>query len=127
IPNEEWDALSLEKRCRICIEWERLRQEALLPLLARQKAVYHPFYSKNATDRVVKEPAHVILLDGIYSSQWLPEYVHLNVLVDVSADVRYKRHNLREGTEDKEWHLRWDPVEDYYFSKLRLPETFDVV
>src|SRR5699024_9887336 len=79
IPNEGWDALSLEKRCRLCIEWERLRQEALLPLLARQKAVYHPFYSKNATDRVVKEPAHVILLDGIYSSQWLPEYVHLNV------------------------------------------------
>lgn len=101
-----------------------------MPLLKGKKAAYHPFYLLTANDlstRVEKEPSQIILLDGIYSSYWLADLVHLSVLVDVSSEVRYKRHNLREDTDDTEWHLRWDPVEDYYFSVLRSPDTFDLV
>lgn len=131
IPDEDWDTYSLEKRCRLCIEWERLRNETLLPLLAGTKAAYHPYYFSATKDLssgiVVKEPSQVIILDGIYSSYWLTELVHLTVFVDLSPDIRYKRHNLREGTEDKEWHLRWDRVEDYYFSVLCPPDTFNLV
>src|SRR5690625_7723317 len=27
IPNKDWDTYALEKRCRLCIEWGRLRSE----------------------------------------------------------------------------------------------------
>lgn len=131
IPDHEWDTYSVEKKCRLCIDWERVRAEALLPLLAGEKAEYHPFSFSTlngiSSELVVLEPSKVIILDGIYSSHWLSDLTDLTVLVDVAPEIRRKRHNLREGSEDREWHLRWDPVEDYYFSVLRTPDSFDLV
>jgi len=131
IPDADWDTFSIEKRCRLCIDWERVRNESLLPLLAGKRATYLPYYYLSMNDSssklVVKEPSQIIILDGIYSSYWLNDLVDFKVLVDVSSDVRHKRHNLREGTDDTDWHLRWDPVEDYYFSALRPIDTFDLV
>ncbi|MCR2823608.1 uridine kinase family protein [Lederbergia panacisoli] len=131
IPDHEWDIYSVEKKCRLCIDWERVRAEALLPLLAGEKAEYHPFSFSTmnglSSEVVVLEPSKVIILDGIYSSHWLSQLTNLTVLVDLAPEIRHKRHNLREGTEDKEWHLRWDPVEDYYFSVLRSQDSFDLV
>lgn len=49
------------------------------------------------------------------------------IIIDVIPEVRYKRHNIRERTDDLAWHKRWDPVEYYYFTVLRPKETFDVV
>lgn len=131
IPDHEWDIYSVEKKCRLCIDWERVRTEALLPLLAGKKAEYHPFSFSTmnglSSEVVVLEPLRIIILDGIYSSHWLSDLTNLTILVDVAPDIRRIRHNLREGTEDREWHLRWDPVEDYYFSVLRSPDSFDLV
>lgn len=97
IPNDEWDTYSPEQKCRLCIDWERVRTEALLPLLAGEKAEYHPFSFSTmhglAPWVVTLEPSMVIILDGIYSSQWLSDVVNLTVLVDVSPDVRRERHN----------------------------------
>lgn len=131
IPDHEWDIYSVSKKCRLCIDWERVRDEALLPLIAGEKAAYHPFSFSTmnglSTEVVVLEPSKVIILDGIYSSHWLSDLTNLTILVDVAPDIRRNRHNLREGNEDREWHLRWDPVEDYYFSVLRSPDSFDLV
>lgn len=128
IPDENWDAYSIEKRFRLCIDWERVRVEALFPLLAGKNATYFPYYfsmDKSPSNAVVKESSPIILLDGIYSAYWLRDLVDLKVLVDVPSAVRYNRHNEREGTEDIEWHSRWDRVEDYYFSVLQPP--FDII
>jgi len=131
IPDADWDTFSVEKKCRLCIDFERLSNEALLPLLAWKVARYYPFYylsgNNSSIKEIVKEPSKVIMLDGIYSSYWLDHWVDLKVLVNVPSDVRYKRHNLREGTDDTDWHLRWDSVEDYYFSTLRPMDTFDLI
>lgn len=131
IPDVEWDTYSIEKRCRLCIDWKRLRNEALLPLLAGQKATYYPYYfldiNNLSSKKTVKKPSQIIILDGIYSSYWLEDFIDLKILVDVSSETRYKRHNIREGTDDIDWHLRWDPVEDYYFAVLRPLDTFDIV
>lgn len=132
ISDDEWDSYRTEQKCRKCIDWQRLRSEVLLPLLAGESAQYHPFSFSAAnglsTSLVTKEPSMVIILDGIYSS--LPELsdvVDFNVLVDVLPEVRRYRHNVREGHDDEDWHLRWDPVEDYYFSVLCPPSSFDLI
>ncbi|WPK11016.1 hypothetical protein R6U77_14120 [Lysinibacillus louembei] len=131
ISDEDWDTFSVENKCRLCIDFERIRNEALLPLLTGKQAVYLPYYylsmTESSSKKVVKEPSQIIILDGIYSSHWLNDLVDLKVLVNVPSEIRYKRHNLREGTDDIDWHLRWDPVEDYYFSVLRPLNTFDLV
>lgn len=130
--DDEWDRYSLEQRCLQCIDWNRMRKEVLLPLIAGNNATYHPFSFTEedglAAQIIVKNPAKVIILDGIYSSlPVLSDVVDVKVLVDVLPTVRRLRHNSREGNADEEWHQRWDPVEDYYFSNLCPPETYDLI
>jgi uridine kinase len=132
ITNEEWDSYTSEQKCRHCINWQRMRTEVLLPMIRGENAQYRPFSFSSgnglASSLVTKEPSEVIILEGIYSS--LPELsdvVDLTVLVDVLPELRRNRHNMREGTDDVEWHLRWDPAEDYYFTVLRPPSSFDLI
>ncbi|WP_197081198.1 uridine kinase family protein [Gordoniibacillus kamchatkensis] len=132
ITEDEWDSFTLEQKCHRCIDWQRMRKEALLPLLAGKKAQYHPFSFSSgnglASHWVTKEPSEVIILDGIYSSlPDLSDVVDLFVLVDVVPELRRHRHNMREGSADAAWHRRWDSVEDYYFSALRPPTSYDLI
>ena len=132
VPDNDWDTYSLEQKCRRCIDWQRMLNEALLPLLEGRKAQYYPYYflSGNSlgSNLVTIEPSKVIILDGIYSSLLeLPDVNHLTVLVDVPPEIRRHRHDIREGTDDLDWHLRWDSAEDYYFTVLRPPTTFDII
>jgi len=132
VTHEEWDACSPEEKCMRCIDWKRMRTEVLFPLMAGETVQYQPFSfsSRNGLSAsiVTKEPSMVILLDGIYSSlPILSDLVDLKVLVDVLPDVRRDRHNLREGSEDEEWHSRWDCAEDYYFSVQCPPSSFDLI
>ena len=132
ITDVQWDSFPVEKKCHLCINWQRMRNEALLPLLAGKEARYRPFSFSTgnglASYEVALQPAKVIILDGIYSS--LPEMldvVDLSILVDASPELRRHRHNIREGTDDAEWHRRWDEVEDYYFSVLRPPASYHLI
>lgn len=110
-----------------------MHNEALLPLLDGKKAQYYPYFSLSSgngleSHMVTIEPSKVIILDGIYSSLLeLSGINHLTVLVDVPPKLRRYRHDIREGTDDLDWHLRWDPAEDYYFTALRPPTTFDLI
>ena len=46
----------------------------------------------------------------------------------VVVEVRRARLASREEpTFLADWHRRWDSAEWYYFSKVRPPETFDLV
>lgn len=109
-----------------------MRDEALLPLLAGKIAQYRPysFSSGNglALHKITLQPSNIIILDGIYSS--LPEMldvVDFTILVDVLPELRRHRHNIREGTNDVDWHRRWDAVEEYYFSVLRPPTSYHLI
>ncbi|WP_152654553.1 (d)CMP kinase [Oceanobacillus sp. CFH 90083] len=43
ISDDEWDSYTSELKCRRCIDWQRMRREVLLPLLAGENVQYHPF------------------------------------------------------------------------------------
>lgn len=70
---------SIEKKCRLCIDLERLSREAHLPLLYGKKAIYYPYYflsvNNLSSNTIVKEPSQIIMIDGIYSSYWLNDIV----------------------------------------------------
>ena len=113
---------------------ETPRRDAVEPLLARLSIDYqtyaYPIKVANGsvvTHSVRLAPANVIVLDGIYSSRpEISDLIDLSVLVDVEVSVRAERHNVRENSEDFEWHAIWDAAEDYYFSEVRSPESFDL-
>jgi uridine kinase len=140
VPDWEWDARSITERARDVLVWQRVRSEALEPLLAGKPARWHPFdfaaglrpdgtYAPSP-HWVEKRPAAVILLEGAYSSS--PEFsdlLDLTVLIDVPSLERHQRIDDRE--EDKKflqrWHTLWDAVEEYYIIEIRPKSSFDLV
>jgi uridine kinase len=140
IPDWEWDTRSIPERARDVLEWQRLRSDALEPLLARKTARWHTFdfaaglrsdgtYALSQ-QWVEKQPASVIILEGAYSSSpEISDLIDLTVLIDVPILERHQRIDNRE--EDKKflqrWHTLWDAVEEYYFTEIRPKSSFDLV
>jgi uridine kinase len=140
VPDWEWDARSIPERARDVLDWQRLRAEALEPLLAGKVAKWHPFdfaaglrpdgtygISKQLVER---RAAPVIILEGAYtSSPQLADLIDLSVLVDVSLLERHERLAKREGDVQflLRWHAVWDAVEAYYFTEVRPKSSFDLV
>lgn len=139
IPEVEWRLKSPAQRVRDCIDWKRIRTEALEPLIQGQEAKWYPFdfvagqgedgrYPLK-TEPTTRKPASVIILDGIYSARpELSDLLHLSVLVDVPIAIRHARLTLREDADFlREWHLLWDDAEAYYFTEIKPPDSFDIV
>ena len=130
---EEWDARTPKENSERCVDWRRLRAEALEPLLAGRQASWHAFdwhAGHGLSERLtVCSPAPVIILEGVYAAQpALDDLLALSVLVDPPAEIR-RRHLLdREGDKAfDDWYRRWDEAETYYFREVRPPSSFDVI
>ncbi len=132
--NEEWDKRSPEEKSDKAIDWKRLRSEVLIPLLSGEVAKWRSFdWEKGeglSPTEIINEPKQFIVLDGAYSSRpELQDLIDLSILVEVSDDHnRRLRLITRENKEYmKDWHGRWDVAEDYYFTKIRPNENFDLI
>ncbi len=128
----EWHQRAVQERIDGCIDWRRMKAEALDPLVAGRRATWRPFNFATrvglAPESVSREPAAVIILDGAYSSR--PELADLlarTVLVELSDDaVRRQRLIAREGIAFMTaWHALWDAVEEEYFTRVRPRSSFD--
>jgi uridine kinase len=140
ISDWEWDVLSIPNRAREVLDWQRLRTDALEPLLASKTARWHPFdfaaglrsdgtyaMSKHFIE---KQAAPVIILEGAYSSSpEIADLINLTVLIDVPILERHQRLDKREGDKQflQRWHTIWDAVEGYYFSEVMPKSAFDLV
>ena len=139
LSDDDWEARSPAERARDCIDWRRVRDEALEPLLLGRPAEWHAFdwdagprddgsYGYEAHLTVV-QPAPVILIDGAYSGRpELADLVDLSILVRAPQSARRERLALRDGPEHfHEWFARWGVAEAHYFEMVRPPDSFDVV
>ena len=139
ISDAEWDRMTVEERWANVFEWQRIRSEAIVPLIAGRVARWRPFdfdtgpradgtYGmKTSTTEV--EPASIIIIDGAYSSgPQLADLIDLTVLVETLDEERRARLGRREKAEFlAQWHARWDAVEDFYFSHVRPRNSFGLI
>lgn len=112
-------------------DWQRLRAEALLPLLAGEAAHYRPFSwipDGGLSERVVTiGPARIIIVEGVYASR--PEFadlIDLSVLVQTPEPERHRRMLARTHGNEA-WWSRWAAAENLYFTTIRPPKSFDLV
>ena len=140
ITDAAWAALDPRGRAAAAIDWPRLRKEAIEPLLAGRIASWHPFdfaagtradgtYAM-AAEPVERPPRRVIVLEGAYSCRpELGDLIDLSVLV--IAPVADRRRRIVQREVDPEWtdawHTRWDAAEEFYFTNIRPPSSFDLV
>lgn len=123
--------LTAEEGAACYFDWQRLRDQGLLPLRSGRDATYSPYdwvAGGGFAEHTVTVPlASVIIVDGVYSSRSeLADLMDLSVLVDTSRRTRDQRLASRDHGNDR-WHSRWSAAESYYFDRLRPPASFDVV
>jgi molybdenum cofactor guanylyltransferase len=111
------------------VDWERLRDEALLPLRARHPATFQP-YDWNADDGRLAPPktvpaADVIIVDGVYAARpELADLVDVAVYLGVDPQTRADRYAARHN--DPDWTRFWERGEAHYFGVVRPPASFDL-
>jgi para-aminobenzoate synthetase len=139
ITDAEWDARGAAERAADAIDWRRLRREALEPLRAGRRAIWHPFdFDAGARpdgsyamrlEPAVREPAETIAVEGAYAARpELSDLIDLAVRIDAPETVRRRRLAAREHPEFlARWHARWDDAEAWYFTRVRPASSFDLV
>ncbi len=128
-------AMSDKERAEYEIDWQRMKDEALLPLLAGRAAHYHPFdwnhqeETNVSTNTITLQPASVIIIDGVFSSRKeLTDLVDLSVLVHLGRSTRKERLAQREGDGiTHPLNALWDKAETFYFEHIRSSKSFDLV
>ena len=112
-------------------DWERMRDEALTPLRSGLVATYLPYdwaAGGGLSPRCITvAPAPVVIVDGVYSSRpELSSLIDLAVFVETSRQARNERIRSRNHGNDR-WHARWTAAENFYFQRVRPPDTFDLI
>jgi uridine kinase len=135
LPDEERLNLTPAQGVDRYFDWERLRAEALLPLVQLMRARYGCFdwaTGCGLTKAVTVNPREIVLVEGVYSAR--PEFddlLDLKVLVEVADEVRERRRQHRVRTVSRDdphgWDARWDAAERHYFGAIRPRETFDLI
>jgi uridine kinase len=111
------------------IDWERLRDEALLPLRAGESATYQPYDWDAADGRLAPpktiQPADLIIVEGVYAARpELADLVDASVYLGVDQQTRARRYAAREN--DPDWVSFWERGEAHYFGAVRPPASFDL-
>ncbi|WP_448317555.1 uridine kinase family protein [Streptomyces sp. CO7] len=125
LPDEERARLDPEQGYHRYFDWQRLRDEVLLPLRAGRPARHRPY--DWATGRL--GPWHetgtgteVVIVEGVYSARpELSGLYDLTVYVDTPRDTCLRR--VRDRAENpEEWITRWRAAEDHYIATT-LPRS----
>lgn len=108
---------------------ERLRREALEPLLDRRSSRFAVFdweRGQGLAGQSEVAPTDVVVLEGVGSaSPPLADLVDFAVLVQTPEPERVGRLRRRVAPED--WDSRWLAAERVYFETIRTPPSFDLV
>jgi uridine kinase len=122
--------LSPAEGVELYYDWQRMRDEVLLPLRAGSPASYQPYdwNSGRLASRLVKvSAAAVVILEGLFVSRVeLRRLVDRSVLVETPAALR-RRRQAERADASPEWLERWDAAERHFFRHIRPPATFDLV
>lgn len=127
----DWKTMSPADKIKTVIDYQRIENEVLKPLLENKIAIYHPFdfqAGKGLAKQQIKlNPSPLIVIDGVYSSLNLKFYLDISILVNFPDSERRQRLINREGEKFmQDWHSKWDNAEDYYFDEVVPKLKFDL-
>jgi uridine kinase len=135
LPLNEYSAARLtpDEAYRLYFPWQRMRDEALLPLRRGQTARYqrYDWEADRLNQWVTIEPNEIVLVEGVYSTRpELRSLVDITIFIETPRDERQKRMHARGHLErdiKNDWLIPWMTAEDWYFANVRPSERADLV
>lgn len=108
------------------VDYERFREEVLLPLQKRQAVNYRKFSCRTGRIESREEVSfcRLNIIEGSYSLHpFFAEPYDLKIFMDIDADSQMKNILIRNGAKQSEDFKRlWIPKEEAYFEKYRVEE-----
>lgn len=112
------------------VDYERFRNEVLLPLKAGTAFSYRPYDCGTGLlgEPVAVAPKAVSIVEGTYSQH--PSFgdaYDWKLFLTVSPEIREKRIRERPAFLQKRFFEEWIPMEQKYFREFRIAEQADSV
>jgi uridine kinase len=131
-PLKEYPASSLspEKLYDLYFPWQRMRDDALIPLRRGETARYQRYdWSADALhDWITVEPQELVLVEGVYSSRpELRPMLDAAIFIDAPRAERLRRVLARAPNQSPDWLTPWMSAEDWYFAHVRPQDTADLI
>ena len=112
------------------VDYERFREEVLLPLSAGNPFSYRPFSCREQalTEPVSVKPSRLTVVEGTYS---LHPYFHdpydLKVFLTIDPELQRQRIYLRPQWKQERFFREWIPMEQKYFDAFSVRQHCDLV
>jgi len=112
------------------VDYERFREEVLLPLKFRKAFSYRPFDCSTFTlaAPVTVTPKKLNIVEGTYSHHpYFGNSYDLKILLTVDEETQRQRILERPAFLHKRFFEEWIPIENCYFDCLEISEKCDIV
>ena len=112
------------------IEFERLKNEIILPLKSGSDAVYRPYacHEDRFLPTVRLSAAANIIIEGSYSCHpLLADMLDIKVFMDIAPEKQLSRIALRDPNHVEAFRTVWIPREEFYFTQCAVRERCDIV
>ncbi len=111
------------------VDYERFREEVLIPLQSGKPFSYRPFDCRSFTlsSPVEVMPKQLNIIEGSYSLH--PHFgdpYDLKILLTVTPELQYQRILERPAHLHKRFFEQWIPMESHYLETFRIPEICDL-
>lgn len=111
------------------VDYERFKEEVLLPLLAGKEFSYRPFDCKTFTlsPPVQVTPKKLTVIEGSYSMHpYFGDPYDLKILLTVDDDTQRQRVLARPAHLQARFMTQWIPMENRYLQEFRIGEQADI-
>lgn len=112
------------------VDYERFRDEVLLPLKSGKAFAYRPYdCSTGALKQPVEvTPKRINIIEGSYSHHpYFEDPYDLTVFLKISPEIRLQRISMRPAFLYKRFLEVWIPMEQQYFECFSVEEKADLV
>ena len=112
------------------VDYERFREEVLLPLVSGTPFSYRPFDCSTFTlaAPIAVIPKKLNIIEGTYSQHpYFGQPYDLKVFLTVTPEVRRERILQRPAFLHDRFFKQWIPMEQQYFEGFRIGETADLI
>lgn len=113
------------------VDYERVKEEVLVPLSHGQAFAYQPFDCKSMelSAPIKIESAAVTIIEGSYSCHpVLWDFYDLRIFLNISPEEQLKRIKSRNGiVAAKVFAGKWIPLEEKYFMEYNIQQNCDLV
>lgn len=111
------------------VDYERFREEVLLPLKAGKPFAYRPFDCKTLTlkEPVSVKPGALTVVEGSYSQHpYFEDPYDLKIFLTVDPSVQRRRILERPAFLHRQFFEKWIPMENRYFEAFQIAEKADI-